>query len=60
MLFEVIRDGVVLMHTTDKKGIPSPHQLRVMLEKGYLFKKNGKPYKPPASRRKDKNSDQSV
>ena len=57
MLFEVIRNGVVLMHTADKEGIPSSKQLREMLEQGYTFRKNGKPYKPPAGRRKVQNTD---
>ena len=54
MLFEVIRDGAVMMHTNDEKCIPTPELLREMADAKYGFRKNGKSFKPPAKRNKKK------
>ena len=50
MLFEIIRDGKVVMHTEHEKCVPSLEILRRMMEAGHSFKIDGKDYKPKKSR----------
>ena len=50
MLFEVLRNGKVVMHTNDEGCIPPLELLHKMLESNHTLRKDGKPYKPPAVR----------
>lgn len=45
MLFEVKKDGVVKMFTTNKKCVPDKDTLKKMKAAGYKFWLNGKIYK---------------
>ena len=52
MSFEIIRDGKIIMSTNHEECIPSPEELRCMMEAGHSFNKDGKAYKPPKAREK--------
>jgi len=54
MLFEILRDDKVVMHTKDGECIPPLDTLHKMADAKYTFKKDGKPYKPPAKRGRKK------
>ena len=49
MIFEVLRDGVVLMTTHYEECIPPPEILKSMMEAKYTFTKDGKAWKPPVA-----------
>ena len=57
MLFEVIRDGKVLLSTDHEECIPTPEELCQMMDAGYLFRKEGKPHKPNKRKTQKKKKD---
>jgi hypothetical protein len=54
MLFEVLRNDKVVMHTNDEECIPPLDILHKMAEAKYTFRKDGKQYKPPMKRGRKK------
>ena len=56
MLFEVLRNGKVLMYTNHVECMPPPEILLAMMDSGHTFRMHGKPYKPPKARERKANN----
>lgn len=51
MLFEVVRDGKVIMHTRHEECVPTYHEQKLLIADGYILKKDGKLHKPQKPKR---------